>query len=55
VDLGGEYIIKHCFSTIEKYVDSTDWIESHAGYTAIAWITEGCTEVFKKHYESLLR
>jgi hypothetical protein len=55
INLGGEHMIKYCYGIIEKYVDSTNWLESHAGFIALAWMTEGCKDVFKKNYESLLR
>lgn len=48
-------MIKNSFSLIEKCVDSTNWIECHAGFCAIAWMTEGCKDLFKKNYDSLLR
>jgi len=48
-------MIKYCFSIIEKFVDSSNWIECHAGYIAIAFMAEGCKDIFKKNYDSITR
>ena len=39
---------------IQKCITSQNWIEIHAGFTAIGYMAEGCKESFEKHLLDLM-
>lgn len=54
VSLGGDYIMNQTSGLIQKCFQSQNWVEVHAGFTALGYMAEGCKESFKKHLLELM-
>ena len=39
---------------IKTLLSSDNWIHQYAGLIALAWMAEGCKEVFKKNHVAIL-
>lgn len=55
LDLGGKFILDLLMPYISKFLSSNDWLENHAAFVAIAWLTESCSKQFKGDLENLLK
>ena len=55
IDLGGIFIMNNMNENIKKYLNSQNWVEIHGGFAVLAYITEGCKEVFSKNLKELLQ
>ena len=53
-DLGGDYFMSVTADYIKKFMNSSNWIEVHASYTAMAYMSEGCKESFKNNIQEIL-
>ena len=54
-DLGGDYFMSVTADYIKKFMNSSNWIEVHASYTAMAYMSEGCKESFSKNLKEFLQ
>jgi len=54
LDLGGVNFLNSVDNIIKTLLSSENWIHNHAGLIALAWMAEGCKEVFKKNHEAIL-
>ena len=54
IDLGGEYFMGVTADYIKKYLSSQNWIEVHAAFTAMAYMSDGCKESFSKNLKEFL-
>ena len=54
-DLGGDYFMSATADYIKKFMNSQNWIEAHAAYTAMAYMTEGCKDSFSKNLKEFLQ
>ena len=54
-DLGGDYFMGVTADYIKKYLSSQNWIEVHAAFTAMAYMSEGCKESFSKNLKEFLQ
>ena len=55
MDLGGDYFMGVTADFIKKYLSSQNWIEVHAAFTAMAYMSEGCKESFSKNIKEFLQ
>lgn len=53
-DLGGDFFMSLTADYIKNYLKSQNWIEVHAAYTAMAFMSEGCKESYEKNIKELL-
>ena len=54
-DLGGNYFMGATAGFIKKFLSSDNWIEVHAAFTAMAYMSEGCKESFSKNIKEFLQ
>ena len=54
IDLGGEFFMNSVNNSIKTYLQSENWIEKHAGFAALAYITEGAQDIYKNNLKELL-
>ena len=54
IDLGGKFFMEATSGFINKYLTSQNWVEIHAAFTALAFISEGCKEQYKSHLLEIL-
>ena len=55
IDLGGEFFMSATADYIKKFMNSSNWIEVHASYTAMAFMGEGCKDSFSKNLKEFLQ
>jgi hypothetical protein len=55
MDLGGDYFMGVTADNIKKYLSSQNWVEVHAAFTAMAYMSEGCKESFSKNLKEFLQ
>ena len=55
LDLGGDFFMGATAEYIKKYLASQNWIEVHAAFTAISYMTEGCKYSFSKNLKEFLQ
>ena len=55
IDLGGEFFMKCVDSSIKAYLSSNNWVENHAGFAVLAYITEAEKEIFINNIKDLLQ
>ena len=54
-DLGGDYFMSATADYIKKFMNSQNWIEVHAAYTAMAYMSDGCKDSFSKNLKEFLQ
>ena len=54
-DLGGDYFMSATSDYIKKFMNSQNWVEVHAAYTAMAYMSEGCKDSFSKNLKEFLQ
>ena len=54
IDLDGKYFMEITKDYLFKYLNSSNWIELNGGFTALAYMCEGCKEIFKNSIQELL-
>ena len=54
LDIGGVNFLNSVDNIIKTLLSSDNWIHNHAGLVALAWMAEGCKEIFKKNHETVL-
>ena len=54
IDLGDKFFMQSISQLLKNHLTSQNWIEVHAGYTALAYMSEGCKESFKSNIEEIL-
>lgn len=54
VDLGGKFFMEATAGFIQKFITSQNWVEVHAGFTALGYMSEGCKDNFKEHLVELM-
>ena len=55
VDLGEEYTMSATAGFIKKYLASQNWIEAHAAFTAMAYMSDGCKESYSKNLKEFMQ
>ena len=55
LDLGGDYFMGATAEYIKKYLSSSNWVEVHAAFTAMAYMSEGCKDSYSKNIKELLQ
>ena len=55
LDLGGDFFMSATSDYIKKFMNSANWIEVHAAYTAMAFMSEGCKDSFSKNLKEFLQ
>ena len=55
LDLGGDYFMGATADYIKKYLSSSNWVEVHAAFTAMAYMSEGCKDSYSKNIKELLQ
>ena len=55
LDLGGDYFMGVTSELIKKYLSSSNWVEVHAAFTAMAYMSEGCKDSYSKNIKELLQ
>ena len=55
LDLGGDYFMGVTAELIKKYLSSSNWVEVHAAFTAMAYMSEGCKDSYSKNIKELLQ
>jgi hypothetical protein len=46
-DLGGKYLVENTNAYIQKFLASSNWIENHAAFVAIGYMSQACRDTFK--------
>jgi hypothetical protein len=46
-DLGGKYLVENTNSFVQKFLTSSNWVENHAGFIALGYMSQACRDVFK--------
>jgi len=54
LDLDGKFFMEITKDYLFKYLNSSNWIELNGGFTALAYMCEGCKEIFKNSIQELL-
>ena len=54
LDIGGVNFLNSVDNIIKTLLSSDNWIHQYAGLIALAWMAEGCKEVFKKNHVAIL-
>ncbi len=54
-DLGGDYFMSATSDYIKKFMNSSNWVEVHAAYTAMAFMSDGCKDSFSKNLKEFLQ
>ena len=54
IDLGGEFFMNNINSFIQKLLNSQNWVEIHAAFAAMSFISEAAKEIYKKNLKELL-
>ena len=54
IDLGGKFFMETTVKYIQKFLQSQNWIEIHAGFFVLACMAEGCSKVFNSHLLELM-
>ena len=54
LDLGDKFFMSAISNLLKNHLTSQNWIEVHAGYTALAYMSEGCKESFKNNIQEIL-
>ena len=55
VDLGGDFFMACTADYIKKFMNSANWIEVHAAYTAMAFMSDGCKDSFSKNLKEFMQ
>ena len=55
LDLGGDFFMGATAEYIKKFLASQNWIEVHAAFTAMAYMSEGCKESYSKNLKEFLQ
>ena len=55
LDLGGDYFMGVTAENIKKFLSSQNWVEVHAAFTAMAYMSEGCKDSFSKNIKESLQ
>ena len=55
VDLGGDFFMACTADYIKKFMNSANWIEVHAAYTAMAYMSDGCKDSFSKNLKEFMQ
>ena len=55
LDLGGDYFMGATAEYIKKYLASQNWVEVHAAFTAMAFMSEGCKDSYSKNLKEFLQ
>ena len=55
VDLGGNFLMGATAGFIKNYLNSQNWIEVHAAFIAMGYLSEGCKEDFSKNLKEFLQ
>ena len=55
LDLGGEFFMGATAEYIKKFLASQNWIEVHAAFTAMAYMSEGCKDSYSKNLKEFLQ
>ena len=55
LDLGGEFFMKCVDNSIKVYLSSNNWVENHAGFAVLAFITEAEKDIFINNLKDLLK
>ena len=55
LDLGGEFFMGVTAEYIKKFLASQNWVEVHAAFTAMAYMSEGCKDSFSKNLKEFLQ
>ena len=55
VDLGGDFVMGCTAEYIKKFLNSQNWIEVHAAFIAMGYLSEGCKEDFSKNLKEFLQ
>ena len=55
VDLGGDYFMSVTADYLKKYMNSSNWVEVQAAYTAMAYMSDGCKDSFSKNIKEFLQ
>jgi hypothetical protein len=54
IDIGGKFMLENCTPFIKKFLASSSWIEQHAAFIAIAYMSEACKDLYKSNIVDLL-
>ena len=54
LDLGAKFFLDLVNPIISNYLMSSDWIEVHAAFVCISWLSEPCSKNFKSDLQNLL-
>ena len=54
LDLGGEFFFNNIDNFVKKYLFSQNWVEKHAGFAALAFISEAAKDIYAKNLKNLL-
>lgn len=55
VDLGGKFVLDLLNPYISNLLASQNWIDQHAGFTAMGWMAETCVKQYKQDLQNLLK
>jgi len=55
IDLGGDYFMSVTADYIKKFMNSSNWVEVHAAYIAMAYMSDGCKDSFSKNLKEFLQ
>ena len=55
LDLGEDYTMKVTAEFIKKYLASQNWIEVHAAFTAMAYMSDGCKDSYSKNLKEFMQ
>jgi hypothetical protein len=55
IDIGGKFMLENCTPYIKRYLASSNWIEQHAAFIAIAYMSEACKDLYKTNIVDLLQ
>ena len=54
-DLGGDYFMSATADYIKKFMNSQNWIEVHASYIAMAYMSDGCKDAYSKNLKEFMQ
>jgi len=46
-DLGGKFLVGHTNAYVQKFLNSSNWIENHAAFIALGYMSQACRDAFK--------
>ena len=55
LDLGEDYTMSVTAEFIKKYLASQNWIEVHAAFTAMAYMSDGCKDSYSKNLKEFMQ